>query len=216
MISNSWNKTERESISQRVIGKVKPDEPLKNKIDFAQRKLQFQITKLEGINEKLQKKHDMIFEKIVNAQRNNKIAYAQAYAGELTQVRKMKNMVGGAKLSMEQVKLRLDTVSELGDVVVTLSPCMAIIKGLSPSLSGIMPEANASMQDLSQILGDVMSGSSVGVGDSMSMVPDTNADTLAILEEAHGVIAGQTKSTIPDIPDSLKQQIIEKKTDIFI
>ena len=216
MISNSWNKTEGESISQKVIGKVKPDEPLKNKIDFAQRKLGSQISKLEGINEKLQKKHDMIFEKIVNAQRNNKAGYAQAYAGELTQVRKMKNMVSGAKLSMEQVKLRLDTVSELGDVVVTLSPCMAIIKGLSPSLNGIMPEANASMQDLSQILGDVMSGSSVGVGDSMSAVPETNADTLAILEEAHSVIAGQTKSTIPDVPDSLKQQIVEKRTDVFI
>jgi len=216
MISNSWNKTEGESISQKVIGKVKPDEPLKNKIDFAQRKLGSQISKLEGINEKLQKKHDMIFEKIVNAQRNNKTGYAQAYAGELTQVRKMKNMVSGAKLSMEQVKLRLDTVSELGDVVVTLSPCMAIIKGLSPSLNGIMPEANASMQDLSQILGDVMSGSSVGVGDSMSTVPETNADTLAILEEAHSVIAGQTKSSIPDIPDSLKQQIVEKRTDVFI
>jgi division protein CdvB (Snf7/Vps24/ESCRT-III family) len=216
MISNSWNKTEGESISQRVMGKVKPDEPLKNKIDFAQKKLQFQISKLEGINEKLQKKHDMIFEKIVNAQRNNKPGYAQAYAGELTQVRKMKNMVGGAKLSMEQVKLRLDTVSELGDVVVTLSPCMAIIKGLSPSLNGIMPEANASMQDLSQILGDVMSGSSVGIGDSMSTVPETNADTLAILEEAHSVIAGQTKSSIPDVPDSLKQQIVEKRTDVFI
>ena len=216
MISNSWNKIEGESITQKVIGKVKPDEPLKNKIDFAQRKLQSQIMKLDGINQKLQTKHDMIFEKIVNAQRNNKTGYAQAYAGELTQVRKMKNMVGGAKLSMEQVKLRLDTVSELGDVVVTLSPCMAIIKGLSPSLNGIMPEANASMQDLSQILGDVMSGSSVGVGDSMSMAPETNADTLAILEEAHSVIAGQTKSSIPDIPDSLKQQIVEKKTDIFI
>ena len=216
MISNSWNKTEGESISQKVIGKVRPDEPLKNKIDFAQKKLQFQISKLDGINDKLQKKHDVIFEKIVNAQRNNKTSYAQAYAGELTQVRKMKNMVSGAKLSMEQVKLRLDTVSELGDVVVTLSPCMAIIKGLSPSLSGIMPEANASMQDLSQILGDVMSGSSVGVGDSMSMPTETNADTLAILEEAHSVIAGQTKSSIPDVPDSLKQQIVEKKTDIFI
>jgi len=216
MISNSWNKTEGKSISQKVMGKVKPDEPLKNKINYAQKKLQFQISKLDGINEKLQKKHDVIFEKIVNAQRNNKTSYAQAYAGELTQVRKMKNMISGAKLSMEQVKLRLDTVSELGDVVVTLSPCMAIIKGLSPSLSGIMPEANASMQDLSQILGDVMSGSSVGIGDSMSMPTETNADTLAILEEAHSVIAGQTKSTIPDVPDSLKQQIVEKKTDILI
>lgn len=216
MISNSWNKTEGESISQKVMGRVRPDEPLKNKIDFAQKKLQFQISKLESINEKLQKKHDVIFEKIVNAQRNNKPSYAQAYAGELTQVRKMKNMVSGAKLSMEQVKLRLDTVSELGDVVVTLSPCMSIIKGLSPSLSGIMPEANASMQDLSQILGDVMSGSSVNMGDTMSMGAETNADTLAILEEAHNVIAGQTKSSIPDVPDSLKKQIVERKSDIFI
>lgn len=216
MLSNSWTNTAEESISQKIMGKVKPDEPLKNKIDFAQKKLQFQISKLEGINEKLQKKHDTIFEKIVTAQRNNKNGYAQAYAGELAQVRKMKNMVSGAKLSMEQIKLRLDTVSELGDVVVTLSPCMSIIKGLSPSLSGIMPEANASMQDLSQIFGDVMSGSSVGLEDSFNVGTETNADTLAILEEAHSVIAGQTKSTIPDVPDSLKQRIVEKKTDIFI
>jgi len=198
------------------MGKVKPDEPLKNKIDFAQKKLQLQISKLQVINEKLQTKQDMIFGKIVKAQRNNKNAYAQAYAGELAQVRKMKNMVSGAKLSMEQVKLRLDTVSELGDIVVTLSPCMSIIKGLAPSISGIMPEANASMQDLSSILGEVMSGSSMGLGNDMTISNETNADTLAILEEAHSVIAGQTKSSIPDVPEDLKQQIMDKKSDIII
>ncbi len=216
MLSNSWDKVVGESISQKVINKVRPEEPIKNKIDFAQKKLEFQISKLEIINEKLQKKHDMIFEKIVNAQRNNKTGYAHAYAGELAQVRKMTNMVSGAKLSMEQIKLRLSTVSELGDVVVTLSPCMAIIRGLAPSLKGIMPEANASMQDLSQILGDVMSGSSLAMGDSMSIGVEANADTLAILEEAHSVIAGQTKSTIPEIPDSLKQQIVERRSDILL
>jgi len=216
MLSNSWNKAEGESISQKVMGKVKPDEPLKNRIDFAQKKLEVQILKLSGINEKLQTKHDTIFEKIVNAQKNNKPAYAQAYAGELTQVRKMKNMVSGAKLSMEQVKLRLSTVSELGDVVVTLSPCMSIIKGLAPSLNGLMPEANASMQDLSQILGDVMSGSSVGIDDNFSATTETSSDTLAILEEAHNVIAGQTKSSIPEVPSELKQQVSERKSDIFI
>ena len=117
---------------------------------------------------------------------------------------------------MEQVKLRLDTVSELGDVVVTLSPCMSIIKGLAPSLSGLMPEANASMQDLSQILGDVMSGSSVGMDDNFSATTETSPDTLAILEEAHNVIAGQTKSSIPEVPSELKQQVAERKSDIFI
>ena len=216
MISNSWNKVVGGNVSQSVINKIKPDTPIKNKIDLAQKKLEFQILKLDGIKEKLKKKHDMIFEKIVNAQKNNQNGYAQAYAGELAQVRKMSNMVSGAKLSMEQINLRLSTISELGDVVVTLSPCMAIIRGLAPSLKGIMPEASASMQDLSQILGDVMSGSSFAMGDGMSISADTNADTLAILEEAHSVIAGQTKSTIPEIPDSLKEQIVEKRSGILL
>lgn len=199
------------------MGKVKPDIPLKNKIDVAQKKLQFQISKLENITEKLQKKHDGIFEKVVNAQKSRNNAYAQAYAAELVQVRKMKNMVNGAKLSMEQIQLRLNTVSELGDVVVTLSPCMSIIKGLSPSLSSIMPEANASMQDLSQILGDVMSGSSMQGVEPMNIGGHESADTLAILEEAHSVIAGQTKEQIPDIPASLKNEIVQKRdSDIFI
>jgi division protein CdvB (Snf7/Vps24/ESCRT-III family) len=218
LISNSWNKTEGESISQRVMGKVRPDIPLKSRIEEAQRKLQFQISKLEGINEKLQKKHDGIFEKVVNAQKSHNNAYAQAYATELVQVRKMKNMVSGAKLSMEQIQLRLNTVSELGDVVVTLSPCMSIIKGLSPSLSGIMPEATSSMQDLSQILGDVMSGSSMEGNDLMSIGnTNNNADTMAILEEAHSIIAGQTQSSIPDIPDTLKQGSTQRRTsDVLI
>ncbi len=154
---------------------------------------------------------------MVNAQKSHNNAYAQAYANELVQVRKMKNMISGAKLSMEQIQLRLNTVSELGDVVVTLSPCMSIIKGLSPSLSGIMPEATTSMQDLSQILGDVMMGSSIEGSNLLNTESVTSADTLAILEEAHSVIAGQTRSSIPDIPDNLKHEIVQRRTsDLLI
>lgn len=211
MISGSWNRTDGESISQKVMGKIKPDVPLRNKIDFAQKKLQIQISKLENITEKLQKKHDVIFEKIVEAQRSHNGIYAQAYANELIQVRKMRDMINGARLSMEQIQLRLNTVSELGDVVVTLSPCMSIIKGLGPSLHGIMPEANASMQDLSQTLGDLMSDSSIGGNEMMNVGPETSADTIAILEEAHSIIAGQTKESIPEIPNNLKQQAAKER-----
>ncbi len=217
MISNSWNKAEGESISQRVISGLKPAIPLKTRIEEAQKKLQIQISKLEGITEKLQKKDAGIFEKVVNAQKSHNNAYAQAYANELGQVRKMKNMVSGAKLAMEQIQLRLNTVSELGDVVVTLSPCMSIIKGLSPSLTGIMSDGTSSMQDLSEILGDVMMGSSIQGSDLMSTGNAASADSLAILEEAHSIIAGQTKSSIPDIPESLKHEIVQRRTsDVLI
>ncbi len=206
-----WNKSGNGlSLSQKVIDKVKPETPLKNKIDFAQKRLELQISKLDSIHEKLQKKHDFVFQKIVNAQKSNNSAYARAYAIELREIRKLNNMKGGAKLAMEQIQHRLNTVSELGDVIVTLSPCMSVIKGLSASLSGIMPEANTSMQDLSKILGDMMSGSSIGNHDLMA-ADNSSADTIAILEEAHAVIEGQTKTTIPEIPSELKEHIVARK-----
>ncbi len=210
---SNWTKNGNEGLSQKVFGRVKPDTPIKNKIEHAQQKLELQIMKLGSITEKLQKKHDHVFEKIVSAQKSNNHAYAKAYAIELQEIRKMNNMVSNAKLSMEQINIRLNTVSELGDVIVTLSPCMSVIKGLGVSLGGIMPQANSSMQDLSKILGDVLSSSSVGQQDTAILKREGSADTVAILEEAQAVIEGQTKENIPDIPTNLPEDILSERRE---
>ncbi|MEX0657181.1 MAG: hypothetical protein WD154_06520, partial [Nitrosopumilaceae archaeon] len=85
-------------LSQKVMDKVKPEAPLRNKIEDAQKKLQLQVTKLSTITEKLQQKHDAVFKKIVDAQKTNNHTYARAYAIELAEIRKMNNMVNNAKL----------------------------------------------------------------------------------------------------------------------
>ncbi len=198
---NKWNQ-QKDSITQKVIDKVKPDTPLKPKIDEAQKKLQLQIVKLDSILVKLKEKDGFIFKKVVEAVMHQNKSYSQAYATELHEIRKMNNMVTSAKLAMEQIQLRLNTISELGDVVVTLSPCMSIIKGLSAGLGGLMPEANSSMKDLSNILGEIMAGASVN-GNANIAIDTTNVDTSSILEEAHAVIEGQVRQTIPDLPTTL-------------
>jgi len=114
----------------------------------------------------------------------------------------MNKMVTNAKLAMEQIQIRLNTISELGDVVVTLSPCMSIIKGLGAGLGGLMPEANASMQDLSAILGDIMAGSSVNANHTLA-VDTGGTDTAAILEEAQSILEGHIRQTIPEVPTDL-------------
>lgn len=215
-LTSSWSKNNSEGFSQKVFGKVKPETPIKNKIENAQKQLELQINKLVEIGQKLQKKHDSVFQKIVQAQRANNHQYAKAYAIELQEIRKMNNMVSNAKLSMEQINIRLNTVSELGDVVVTLSPCMSVIKGLGISLGGIMPQANSSMQDLSKILGDVLSGSSMAQHETTIFTKDGSADTVAILEEAQAVIEGQTKHNIPEIPSNLPADILAERRQVSI
>ena len=202
------------SMSQKVLDKVvKPESALKNKISNAQSALQIQISKLESTQKKLQDNHDRIFNKIVDAKKARDESKARSYAIELQELRKIKTMIGNAKLSMEQIQLRLNTVSELGDVVVTLSPCMSLIKGLAPSISSLMPGVSASLQDLTGVLNDVMTTSTF---DPESMISNDHLDqdTTAILEEAHAVIEGETISKMPEPPAIFTQIAKEKEFTI--
>ena len=199
--SEKWNILKnKESLSQRFMGTVKPEAPLKHRLDIAQKKLQLQISKLGETEQKLKQKDTMFMDKIVEATKANNQPYAKMYANELAEIRKTNKTVSNAKLSMEQVQIRLNTVSELGDVVVTLSPCMSLIKGLSTSLGGMMPEVADSMQDLSSMLGDIVTGSTINHEGTMGEFTTSNGDAQSILDEAQAMVEGQTRQNMPEPP----------------
>ena len=214
--SDKWNALKNnEKLSQAFMGKMRPEAPLKNKLDTAQKKLQLQITRLSEIDTKLQQKNNLIFEKIVNSKKANNENYAKVYANELAEIRKHQKMINNAKLSMEQIQIRLNTVSELGDVVVTLSPCMSLIKGLSTSLGGMMPTVSDSMQDLSNMLGDIVTGSSITHDGTIGQIDTVNSDASAILEEAQSIVEGNARQSMPEPPSSTSiESILQEREQI--
>ena len=207
-IKNSMN------LSQKFLDKIKPEYALKNRINGAEKQMETQITRLDQAHNKLKQNHDNIFKKIVEAKLTRDESKARTYAIELQEIRKIKNKIGEAKLAMEQIKLRLGTVSELGDIVVTLSPCMSLIKGLAPSISGLMPEMHSSMQDLTNMFGDLLSDSSLS---SQSMTPtyQGNTETNAILQEAHDVLEGRTRTAMPEPPNTPIQHASRDKESMI-
>ena len=205
MIGDSWNGKQKGDGISRMLGRVKPDMPLSKKVEDAQRRLDVPISQLRAIDEKLRAKEEQIFGRIVSAQRIHNDMYAQMYANELVQVRKMKGMVSRARLSMEQIQLRLNTVSELGDIVVTLSPCMSVIRDLGPSISGMMPEAANSMQDLSGIMGDLITSSRMQSEETIAPQTIRNQEAQNVIDEAHSVIAQEARSVIPEVPQRLAE-----------
>ena len=214
-ITNNWNGIKNSlSLSEKLLDKVKPGLSLKNRIESSQKQLQLQISRLEGTQKKLQLNHDQIFKKIVNAKLLRNELRARSYAIELQELRKVKNTISSAKLAMEQIQLRLNTVSELGDIVVTLSPCMSLIKGLTPAISNMMPNLNASMQDLSHMLGDMISDSSLST--EQIFIPEQNSeDTADILNEAHNILEGKTKTSMPE-PPSTPTRNLTKESEFLI
>lgn len=200
-----------DGLSHRVLRRVRPGAPLESRIRSAQANLGGQIAKLDSIHAKLQRSHDRLFARIVDAKKAGNEALAAGLSSELAQQRKVLHTVHSAKLAMEQVQIRLSTMSELGDVVVALSPCMSVLKDVGGSLGGVMPAANDSMQDLSRVLGDVLAGSSVGGGELVSPAGGDSAEASAILEEAHSVIEGRARTSLPDPPASLKNDVMQRR-----
>ena len=214
--TDKWNALKsNEKLSHAFMGKVRPDMPLKNRLDIAQKKLQLQITKLAEIDTKLQQKNLIIFNKIVSAKKSNNETYAKVYANELAETRKQQKMISNAKQSIERVQIRLNTVSELGDIVVTLSPCMSLIKGLSSSLGGMMPTVSESMQDLSTMLGDIVTGSSITHDGTLGPIETNNSDAMSILEEAQLIVEGKTRQTMPEPPSTTTvESILQERQKI--
>ena len=210
-ITKNWNGVKNSiNLSQKFLNKIKPETALKNRISDAEKKLEYQISRLDQVHNKLKQNHDHLFKKIVEAKKIHNESRARTYAIELQEIKKIKNKIAGAKLAMEQIKLRLGTVSELGDIVVTLSPCMSLIKGLTPSISGLFPQINTAMQDLPNMFEDILAGSSLSA-ESMMQPYEGSADTEAILNEAQHALEGRTRTTIPEAPVTTIENLSNKK-----
>jgi len=216
-IAKNWRGVKNSILSQKFLDRVRPEARLKNKMYDAGKKMESQILRLEQTHTKLKQNYDHIFKKIVECKRNGNNeneSRARTYAIELQEIKKAKNKIAEAKLAMEQIKLRLNTVSELGDIVVTLSPCMSLIKGLAPSISTLMPQMHTSMEDLTNMFGDMLTDSSLSQ-ESMTPTYQGNTDTDAILQEAHDVIEGKTRTSMPEPPTTSLQHFSKEKESMI-
>ena len=214
-IGKNWREVKNSiNLSQKFLNKVKPEAALKNKIEGAGKKMEEQILRLEQAHNKLKQNNDRIFKKIVEAKKWEMNQWQEHYATELIEIRKVRDRIGNAKLSMEQIKLRLSTVSELGDIVVTLSPCMSLIKGLAPSISALMPQMHSSMENLTSTLGDMITDSSL-TQESVTATYQGNEETEAILKEAHDVLEGRTLSSIPEPPTTLLENFSKENESMI-
>ena len=201
-------------LSQKFLDRVRPEARLKNKMYDAGKKMESQILRLEQTHTKLKQNYDHVFKKIVDAKLIRNESRARTYAIELQEIKKAKNKIAEAKLAMEHIKIRLGTVSELGDIVVTLSPCMSLIKGLAPSISTLMPQMHTSMEDLTNMFGDMLTNSSLSQ-ESMTPTYQGNTDTDAILQEAHNVIEGKARTAMPEPPTTSSQHFSKEKESMI-
>jgi division protein CdvB (Snf7/Vps24/ESCRT-III family) len=200
--AGKWEKQNNQSFGNKVKDSVRNPGPLKPRLDLAIRQIQVQVAKLDSTSTKLRERDNSIFGKVVASLQKHDTQHASVFANELAEIRKMNKMVTQAKLALEQIVLRLNTITELGDIVVTLTPAMAVIRNVKQGLVGVLPEAESEIGEISGLLSSILVDAGTVGGYSLNFEA-ANEDAERILAEASAVAETRMKEKFPEIPTTL-------------
>ncbi len=201
--AKKWETRREETpFANRIKDAVKPPGPLKPRLDFAVRRIELQVQKLDQATDRFTQRDKAIFARIVDAYTKHDTARANVFANELAEVRKMERLIINARLALEQIVLRLRTVSELGDVVSTLGPAVGVLRSVRAGLTSVFPEAENELGEIGNMLSGIMIEAGQGSGMTLNF-DSVNEDASKILNEAATVAEQRIKEKFPDLPPGM-------------
>lgn len=195
---------DQQPFATKVKESLRPPGPLKPRLDMAIRRIELQVQRLDQANERFSDRDKKIFARIVEAYTKHDMARANVFANELAEIRKMEKMIMHGRLALEQIVLRLRTVSELGDIVTTLAPAVSVLSSVKNGMTAIFPEAE---RELGQI-GNMLNGIMIDAGQSTGLTinfESANEDAQKILAEASTVAEQRIKDKFPELPAGIPE-----------
>ncbi|MEM2211764.1 MAG: Snf7 family protein [Candidatus Nezhaarchaeales archaeon] len=178
--------------------------PMKEKIELTLYRLNTQLNKLKQVSAKMQQRDKELFDKCVAAYLSKDVDRASIYANECAEVRRMAKAVLTAELALEQAALRLQTVEELGDVMIQLKPIMSIIHGVGKQLATIAPEVAHELNGINKELSATLV--EVNAPTQLVNLEVIDPEAQRVLSEASTIAEQKVQENFPEIPVNLKQE----------
>lgn len=172
-------------------------------------KLEAALNKLRQMSTGLKRRDEKFFSKCIEAQISKNHIRAIIYANECAEVRKMARLTISSELTLEQAILRLQTIGEISDMMVTIAPIVEIIQETRGRLAGVIPSVAGKLEEVNSMLHSslVEMGSvySPEVGNQ-----DSNKEAVKILQEANAAAEETIREKFPELPSNLTSQELEE------
>ena len=197
-MNSRWVKSE--SILSNDVSLPKPGGPLKPRLDAVQKKIQVQISRLEELHRVLKSKDEDAFRKLLTSIKENNVQYSTVLSADLARARQVSRVVFLAKVATEKLAARLASVSDFGDLVIVLSPAMAVVKNLRSSLTPHVPEMEEELGVISELLSGILVDAGQ-VGGYTINFETANEEAVRLIDEASSAVEQKMKEEFPGIPD---------------
>jgi len=134
----------------------KPGGPLKPRLDAVAKKIQVQIDRLEELHRIYRLKDNGIFSKLSVSMKQNNVQYSTLLFSELARARQLSRVLLLSCVGLEKILSKLSSVSDFGNLVIVLSPAMAVVKNLRSSISPHIPEMEGEFGLISELLSGIL------------------------------------------------------------
>ena len=194
-----WKEKEQQS---SIVSKIKefgkPSNGLKQQISTVIQQIEVQKHKLNDASSRFEKRDANLFMRTVKALSERDTLRANVLAGELAEIRKVEKMLMHATLALESISLRLNTVSELGDIVTVLAPATSVLNNIRVGMAEILPDAGREMENIGGLLTEIVASTNQNTGVPVN-AGKASAEAEKILEEAEKAAEQKLKAQLPEI-----------------
>jgi division protein CdvB (Snf7/Vps24/ESCRT-III family) len=178
----------------------KPGGPLRPRLDAVQKRIENQISRLESLQSSIKVRDEETFRKLVTSIKESNTQYSTVLSAELSKARQLSRVVSIAKVVLEKIHGRLASVSDFGDLVIVLSPAMAVVKNVRSSLVPFVPEMEEELGLISEHLSGILVDAGQ-VGGYTINFETANEEAVRLVEEASNTVEHKMREELPGIPD---------------
>ncbi len=174
-------------------------EEIKLRLEQSLNQLNAQIMKLKSKYQEMMSRSKEYFEQVVEAMMSGDEDRASIYAEEIAEIRKLANMIMKTQLLLEQVKLRLETIIEVSELIGLVVPLLSLIAEVEDEVSGVAPEAASNLHELASYIQNFAETTSM-INPAQPLQEELSEDVKKVLEEARKAAAEKIKESFPDVP----------------
>lgn len=134
----------------------KPGGPLKPRLDAVRKKIEVLIDRLEELHGINRPRDNEILRKLMVSINENNTQHCTLLSSELARARQLSRALLLTSLALEKLISKLSSASDFGDLVIILTPSMAVVKNLRSSITPYLPEMEGDLGVISELLSGIL------------------------------------------------------------
>ncbi|MBE0519620.1 hypothetical protein IBX35_01065 [Candidatus Bathyarchaeota archaeon] len=176
-------------------------------IGKSMRKLKIEQHRIEQVSFRLKKRDNILFQTCVHALKKQNKGRATILANEIAEIKKLTKFLYHVELAIERVILRLETISELSDIIIDLKPALRMLQNVSKELFEVLPDVSSELSRVNDIISETLYSTRITTDESLIPVNRTTPGGEEILKEVSSFVEQRVAEKLPEPPSALETPV---------